>query len=100
MIVKGGFGWGKTIVAGAILQKLSENLGKYEQLFFICYDSRSKLIDHMIKDEQGRKVAKVTPVHNKNGLNLSKIIEDILEKEKHSEKVNFIVDEYDGDDLD
>ena len=50
MIVKGRFGCGKTIVAAAILEKLSENLGKHEKLFFICCDSRSALIDHMIKD--------------------------------------------------
>ena len=32
MIVKGRFGCGKTIVAAAILEKLSENLGKHEKL--------------------------------------------------------------------
>ena len=100
MIVKGGFGCGKTIVAAAILKKISESLGEHEKLFFICYDSRSALINHIIKDKQGSEVAKVTAVHNKDGLNLSKIIKDVLQKEKHSEKVNFIVDEYDGEDLD
>ena len=121
MIVKGGFGCGKTIVAAAILQKISENLGEHEKLFFICYDSRSALINYMIKDkqvsevcydsrsalknymikyEQGREVAKVVKFHNKEGLPLSQIIKDILEIEKYPEKVNFIVDEYDGEDLD
>ena len=100
MIVKGGFGCGKTIVAAAILQKNSENLGEHEKLFFICYDSRSALINHIIKDEQGSEVAKVVAFHNKEGLHLSQIIKDILEKEKYPEKVNFIVDEYDGEDLD
>ena len=96
MIVKGGFGCGKTIVATAILKKISQSLGEHEKLFFVCYDSRSALINHMIKDE----VANVVAFHNKEGLHLSKIIKDILEKEKHSEKVNFIFDEYDGEDLD
>ena len=100
MIVKGGFGCGKTIIAAAILKKISEGLGEHEKLFFICYDSRSALINHMIKAGQGTKVAKVVAFHNKNGLHLSQIIRDILENEKHSEKVNFIVDEYDGEDLD
>ena len=121
MIVKGGYGCGKTIVADAILQKISENLGEHEKLFFICYDSRSALINYMIKDkqvsevcydsrsalknymikyDQGREVAKVVKFHNKEGLPLSQIIKDILEIEKYPEKVNFIVDEYDGEDLD
>ena len=100
MIVKGGFGCGKTIVAAAILQKISENLGEHEKLFYVCFDSRSALINHMIKDEQESEVAKVEGIHNKKRLHLSQIINDILEKEKHSEKVNFIVDEYDGEDLD
>ena len=100
MIVKGGFGCGKTIIAAAILKKISEGLGEHEKLFFICYDSRSALINHMIKDGQGSEVAKVVAFHNKKGLHLSQIIKDILEKEKHLEKVNFIVDDYDGEDLD
>ena len=100
MIVKGGFGCGKTIVAAAILQKISENLGEHEKLFYVCFDSRSALINHMIKDEQESEVAKVEGIHNKERLHLSQIINGILEKEEHSEKVNFIVDEYDGEDLD
>ena len=100
MIVKGGFGYGKAIVAAAILQKISENLGEHEKLFFISYDSRSALINYMIKYEQGSEVAKVVKFHNKEGLPLSQIIKDILEIEKYPEKVNFIVDEYDGEDLD
>ena len=52
----------------------------------------------MIKDEQRRKVAKVVAFHNERGLYLSKIINDI--KEKHSQNVHFVVDEYDGEDLD
>ena len=98
MIIKGGFGCGKTIVAAAILEKISKSLGEHEKLFFICYDSRSALVTHMIKDEQSSKVAKVVAIHNKKGLHLSKIINDI--KEKHSQNVHFVVDEYDGEDLD
>ena len=93
IIIKGGFGCGKTIVAAAILRKICQILQKHEKLFFICYDTRSALISHMTKD------SKVTLIHNKEGLALSKIIKDILEKKKHEEKVNFVVDEYDGEDL-
>ena len=95
MIIKGGFGCGKTIVAAAILEKISKSLGEHEKLFFICYDSRSALVTHMMKDEENSKVA---AFHNKKGLRLSKIINDI--KEKHSQNVHFVVDEYDGEDLD
>ena len=52
----------------------------------------------MIKDEQESEVAKVVPFHNKKGLHLSHIISNI--KKNHSQKVNFIVDEYDGENLD
>ena len=98
MIIKGGFGCGKTIVAAAILEKISKSLGEHEKLFFICYDSRSALVTHMIKDEENSEVAKVVAFHNKKGLLLSKIINDI--KEKHSQNVHFVVDEYDGEELD
>ena len=52
----------------------------------------------MMKDEENSEVAKVVAFHNKKGLRLSKIINDI--KEKHSQNVHFVVDEYDGEDLD
>ena len=100
IIIKGGFGCGKTIVAAAILEKICQTLQKYEKLFFICYDTRSALISHMTKDEKGSKNSKTTLIHNKEGLNLSVIIKDILEKKEIEEKVNFVVDEYDGEDLD
>ena len=99
IIIKGGFGCGKTIVAAAILEKISEGLLEHEKLFYICYDSRSALVNHMIKDKQGGDVAKVIPVLNENGLNLSQIISDILQEEKNTENVNFVIDEYDSEDL-
>ena len=100
VIIKGGFGCGKTIVAAAILEKISESMLEHEKLFYICFDSRSALINHMVKDKQKSDVAKVIPVHNLNGLSLSQIINDILQKEKIAEKINFVIDEYDGEDLD
>ena len=44
VIIKGGFGCGKTIVAAAILEKISESMLEHEKLFYICFDSRSALI--------------------------------------------------------
>ena len=98
IIIKGGFGCGKTIVAGAMLKKISKNLKSDERLYYVCYDSRSELLDHITKSAQ--KVAKVTLFHNKAGRNLSEIIKGVLEKKESTEKVNFFVDEYDGEDLD
>ena len=98
IIIRGGFGCGKTIIAGAILKKISESLKNDEKLYYICYDSRSELLDHMTKGDQ--KIAKRTLLHNKEGRNLSEIIKGVLEKKESTTKVNFLVDEYDGEDLD
>ena len=49
----------------------------------------------MIKDND----KKVTPFCNKDGLELSAIIEYITETER-TNKVNLVVDEYDGEGLD
>ena len=97
MIIKGGFGCGKSIIAAAMLQKICEGLGKNEKLFYICYDPRSELLNKMVKNDF--KKNKVTPFANKDGRKLSAIIENITKSER-SEKINFVVDEYDGEDLD
>ena len=44
--------------------------------------------------------ANVTLLHNKEGRNLSEIMKDILEKKERTVKINFLVDEYDGENLD
>ena len=100
VIIKGGFGCGKTIVAAAILEKISESMLEHEKLFYICFDSKSALINHMAIDKQESDVTKVRPVHNINGHNLSQIISDILQKQKVTEKINFVIDEYDSEYLD
>ena len=97
MIIKGGFGCGKSIIAVAMLRKIANSLGEGEQLFYVCYDSRSELLNKMVKNDQ--KKNKVTPLHNKNGRKLSAIIKDIT-KSEGSKKINIVVDEYNGEDLD
>ena len=42
----------------------------------------------------------MTSFYNEERRNLSEIIKDISEKKESTKKVNFIVDEYDGEDLD
>ena len=100
VIVRGGFGCGKTIIAAAMLKKISESLKTDEKLYYICYDSRSELLEQVTQDAEKKGVANVIPFHNEEGRNLSEIIESILEKNESSKKINFIIDEYDGEDLD
>ena len=97
MIIKGGFGCGKSIVAAAMLEKIAENLKNDEKLFHICYDARSELLNKIVKNTQGN--CKVTPFQNKDGLLLSAIIDQITKADR-SEKINLLVDEYNGEDLD
>ena len=100
IIVRGGFECGKTVIAAAMLKKISESLKKDEKLYYVCYDSRSQLLDQMTIDVQKEDVTNVTPFHNEERRKLSEIIKDILEKNKSTKKMNFVVDEYDGEDLD
>ena len=94
IIIKGGFGCGKTIVSAVALEKISEKLEDDQKLYYICYDSRSPVRNDMIKDK-----GKVTVVHNKEGHKLSEVIKDVVKKEKNAKQVNFVVDEYDSEDL-
>ena len=97
MIIKGGFGCGKSIIAAAMLEKIAESLKNEEKLFHICYDARSELLNKIVKHTH--EITKVTPFHNKDGLMLSAIIDQITKSDR-SEKINLVVDEYDGEDLD
>ena len=97
MIIKGGFGCGKSILAAAILEKIAESLKNDEKLFHICYDARSELLNKMVNNNQEN--FKVTPFLNRDKLKLSKIIDQITKPDR-SEKINLVVDEYDGEDLD
>ena len=97
MIIKGGFGCGKSIIAAAMLEKIAQSLENDEKLFHICYDSRSELLNKMVRNTQEND--KVLPVHNKDGLMLSAIIDQKTKLHK-TEKINFVIDEYDGEDLD
>ena len=100
MIIKSGFGCGKTVIAAAMLRKISESLRNNEKLYYICYDSRSELLSQIRKDAQKKTDANITPYHNEERRNLSRIMSDILQQEESTKKINFVVDEYDGEDLD
>ena len=100
MIIKGGFGCGKTVIAAAMLKKISESLRSDEKLYYICYDARSELLTQIKKDVQNKTVSNITPYHNKEKRNLSEIMRDVLQQNERKKKLNFVVDEYDGEDLD
>ena len=93
MIIKGGFGCGKSIIAATMLEKIAQSLKNDEKLFHICYDARSELLNTQEND-------KVSTIHNKSRLMLSAIINNQITKLDRSEKLNFVIDEYDGEDLD
>ena len=100
VIIKGGFGCGKTVIAAAMLKKISESLRNNEKLYYICYESRSELLSQITKDVQKKTDTNITPYHNVEQRNLSEIIGDILQQHESTKKINFVVDEYDGEDLD
>ena len=100
VIIKGGFGCGKTVIAAAMLKKISETLRNNEKLYYICYDSRSELLSQITKDVQKKTDTNIMPYHNMEQRNLSEIIGVILQQHESTKKINFVVDEYDGEDLD
>ena len=100
VIIKGGFGCGKTVIAAAMLKKISESLRNNEKLYYVCYDSRNELLSQITEDVQKKTDTNITPYHNVERRNLSEIIGDILQQHESTKKKNFIVDEYDGEDLD
>ena len=100
MIVKGGFGCGKSIIAAAMLQKIFNSLKEDEKLIHVCYDPRSELLSQMAKNDQDKSIGdKLVTFNNKDELKLSAIIEQVTKQERNG-KINVVVDEFDGEDLD
>ena len=92
MIIKGSFGYVKSIVARLKLQNLSTNLSESEMLYYVCYDPRSELFNEI------EISPKVKLYHNKEVIKLTDIIADIL-KENKKKQIHLFVDEYDSEDL-
>ena len=94
LIVKGPYGSGKSIVAMKKLQMLSESVPEDEVVCFICYDSRSELWNEI------KGNSKVKLCRNEEGNPLSVIINQTLTETSDTKNINFIIDEFDGEDLD
>ena len=95
MVIKGGFGCGKSIIANVMLEKISKSLKDDEKLYYVCFDPRSELLHQILKGDE----EKVILMDNKEEKKLSEIIDDITKRKKR-ELINIIVDEYDGEYLD
>ena len=93
LMIQGCYGSGKSIVALKKAEMTSKILKEKEILYFISYDSSSMLTAD-IESTSNMKLYR-----NEGALKLSKIINNI--KTDHPEcKINLIVDEYDGEQLD
>ena len=57
------------------------------------------MLNQTINNDQKKHVEKITPFRNKDGLQISAIIENIIKSERFKE-MNFVIDKYDGEDLD
>ena len=94
LVITGPYGSGKTIIALMKLELLTESLPEGDIVYFICYDSKSELSNEISSS------CKIQIYHNNKGYKLSEIIKQILSEINNTKNVNFIVDEYDGEDLD
>ena len=94
LIITGPYGSGKTIIILQKLKLLAESLPESDEVYFICFDSKSEL------SNQINGSSKIKIYHNYEGYKLSEIIKQILSEMNNAKNVNFIVDEYDGEDLD
>ena len=93
-VITGPYGSGKTIIALKKLELLAESLPESDIVYFICYDPKSELSNEISGS------SKIQIYHNNEGYRLSEIIKQILSEINNTKNVNFIVDEYDGEDLD
>ena len=94
LVITGPYGSGKTIIACMKLELLAENLPESDIVYFVCYDSKSKLSNEISGS------SKIQIYHNNEGYKLSEIIKQVLSEINNTKNVNFIVDEYDSEDLD
>ena len=94
IMIKGCYGSGKTIVALKKAEILSRSLTQDDSLYYIICESRSAL-GKEIQSNLGLKV-----VCNERQVPASAIVEQILESDSKTGKLNLIFDEFDGGDLD
>ena len=94
LVITGPYGSGKTIIALMKLEQLAGSLPESDVVYFICFDSKSELSSEISGS------SKIKIYHNNEGYKLSEIIKRVLNEINNTKNVNFIIDEYDGEDLD
>ena len=94
VVITGPYGSGKTIIALMKLELLAGSLPETDVVYFMCFDSKSELSNEISSS------SKIKIYHNNEGYKLSEIIKQVLSEMNNTKNVNFIVDEYDGEDLD
>ena len=94
LVITGPYGCGKTIIARKKLELLEKSLPKSDVVYFICYDSKSELWNEISGS------SKIKIYRNNEGYKLSEIMKQVLSEINNRRNVNFIIDEYDGEDLD
>ena len=109
IIVNGPYGSGKSIIGRIKAKMIADNLPGSELLYYVSYDSRSALLNEI---QRGNPKIKIYPdKEEQKGTKLSDMINDILKKNKievqrdkrnnrSQKKINLIIDEYDGENLD
>ena len=108
IIVNGPYGSGKSIISRIKAKMIADNLVESELLYYISYDSRSALLNEI---QRSNPKIKIYPdKEEQKGAKLSDMIKDILKRNKmenqrdkgksrSQEKINLIIDEYDGENL-
>ena len=109
IIVNGPYGSGKSIIGRIKAKRIADNLPESELLYYVSYDSRSALLNEI---QRGNPKIKIYPdKEEQKGTKLSDMINDILKKNKmesqrdkrnskSQKKINLVIDEYDGENLD
>ena len=109
IIVSGPYGSGKSIIGRIKSKMIADNLAESELLYYISYDSRSALLNEIKRSNPKIKI--YPDKEEQKGTKLSDMIKDILKRNKmesqrdnrsnrSQEKINLIIDEYDGENLD
>ena len=94
LVISGPYGSGKTIIALKKLELLAESLPESDIVYFICYDSKSEFWNEISGS------SKIQIYRNSKGIKLSEIVKQVLSEINNTRNVSFIVDEFDGEDLD
>ena len=93
LIIKGAHGSGKTVVACKRAELIARSMAKDDSLYYIICDSRS-----MLKEEL-QQLPGINVFHNIKQEQESGLVEQILDSDSKTGKINLIFDEFYGENL-